>query len=212
MFACSGYCLSVTTEECEYSIRQKKEDRKKRNFESYGINTEMVNAGFQYLVHNENRREILNFIGDFCARFDNFYSWPINGFYLFGSSGVGKSHLASATCNHQELLGIDTLMVHYPALVREIIESNSEETENKLNVCMPRIRVLDDFGGEHIAEWHLESVVNRILMFREQENLPTIFTSYFSVNDLEDLYLKRTRNRKLVQHIVKKLRRQHVLL
>ena len=49
---------------------------------------------------------------------------------------------------------------------------------------------LDDIGAEQSTPWVRDEVLQVILQYRMQEDLPTFFTSNFNFEDLENIFAK----------------------
>lgn len=52
-------------------------------------------------------------------------------------------------------------------------------------IKLAQVLVLDDIGAEQHSPWVRDDVLQVILQYRMQENLPTFFTSNFSFDELE---------------------------
>ena len=60
------------------------------------------------------------------------------------------------------------------------------------------VLILDDIGAEQSTPWVRDEVLQVILQYRMQEDLPTFFTSNFNFEDLENILQKaRTETMKL---------------
>lgn len=133
---------------------------------------------------DENRVGVLLAISDFVKRVgqDN------KGIYLYGSFGVGKSYLMAYLAN---LLSkthlLSTTMLHYPTFVVDVKNAIQDSTvkEKIDHVKTASVLILDDIGAEQHSSWLRDDVLQVILQHRMQENLPTFFTSNFSMAELE---------------------------
>ena len=56
------------------------------------------------------------------------------------------------------------------------------------------ILVLDDIGAESITAWIRDDILGVILEYRMQNELPTFFTSNFSMNQLETEHFTVTKD------------------
>lgn len=133
---------------------------------------------------DENRVGIMLAISDFVKRVgqDN------KGIYLYGTFGIGKSYLMAYLAN---LLSkthlLSTTMLHYPTFVVDIKNAIKDgSVKDRIDeVKTAQVLVLDDIGAEQHSSWIRDDVLQVILQYRMQENLPTFFTSNFSFADLE---------------------------
>ena len=66
-------------------------------------------------------------------------------------------------------------------------------TEDKLELYKKaRILMLDDIGADSMSSWIRDDVLGVILQYRMQEQLPTIFTSNFNMEQLEKEHLTQS--------------------
>lgn len=110
------------------------------------------------------------------------------GLYLYGNFGVGKSYLMAFLANllsktHQ----LSTTMLHYPTFVVDIKNAIGEGlVKEKIDgIKTAQVLIVDDIGAEQHSSWVRDDVLQVILQHRMQENLPTFFTSNFSLAELE---------------------------
>lgn len=133
----------------------------------------------------KSRVEILSLMSDFIG---NFHSSDKKGLYVYGDFGVGKSFLLAALAHDlSEKYSVSTTMIHYPSFVvnvKNAIQSGQVKSEIDA-VKRADILILDDIGAEQHSPWIRDDVLQVILQHRMQENLPTFFTSNFSLADLE---------------------------
>ncbi len=137
------------------------------------------------VILTKSRVEILSWMSDFIG---NFHSPTKKGLYVYGDFGVGKSFLLAALAHDlSEKYSVATTMVHYPSFVvnvKNAIQSGQVKSEID-TVKKADILILDDIGAEQHSPWVRDDVLQVILQHRMQENLPTFFTSNFSMLDLE---------------------------
>ncbi len=137
------------------------------------------------VILTRSRTEILSLMSDFIG---NFHSPTKKSLYVFGDFGVGKSFLLAALAHDlSEKYSVATTMIHYPSFVvnvKNAIQSGQVKTEID-TVKKADILILDDIGAEQHSPWVRDDVLQVILQHRMQENLPTFFTSNFSLADLE---------------------------
>lgn len=133
---------------------------------------------------DENRTEVIRAMTNFVKQMKN----QPKGIYLYGNFGVGKSYLMAYLANllsktHQ----MSTTLLHYPTFVVDIknaIQDGSVK-ERLDTIKQAEVLVLDDIGAEQHSPWVRDDVLQVILQYRMQENLPTFFTSNFSFAELE---------------------------
>ena len=113
------------------------------------------------------------------------------GLYLTGSFGVGKTYLLAATANELAKHDVATTLVHFPSFAVEMKNSiRNNEAGAKINaVKKAPVLMLDDIGADAMSTWVRDDVLGVILEYRMQEELPTFFSSNFSMDQLEKQHL-----------------------
>lgn len=110
------------------------------------------------------------------------------GLYLYGNFGIGKSYLMAYLAHRLSIARqLSTTMLHYPTFVVDIKNAIKDASvKEKIDqIKTAEVLVLDDIGAEQHSPWVRDDVLQVILQYRMQENLPTFFTSNFSFADLE---------------------------
>ncbi|WP_125590391.1 primosomal protein DnaI [Companilactobacillus jidongensis] len=125
----------------------------------------------------------LDFIDNYEHKNDNF----VPGLYLAGDFGVGKTYLLGAIANELIKDDIKTTIMHFPTFAIEmknsIGQNNVLDRVNKVKDA--EILMLDDIGADSMSSWIRDEVLGVILQYRMQENMPTFFSSNFSMSELE---------------------------
>lgn len=134
--------------------------------------------------NDENRVEVMLAITDFVKRFEE----KPKALYIYGNFGIGKSYLMAYLANLLSKTHLQsTTMLHYPTFVVDIKNAIKDGSvkERIDEIKLAQVLVLDDIGAEQHSPWVRDDVLQVILQYRMQENLPTFFTSNFSFDDLE---------------------------
>lgn len=115
------------------------------------------------------------------------YPQPQKGLYIYGDMGIGKSYLMAALAHELAEKGAGVLLLHYPSFVLDIKNAiNTGKVKETLDqVKSADVLILDDIGAEQSTSWVRDEILQVILQHRMQEELPTFFTSNYSLNDLE---------------------------
>ncbi|WP_295728445.1 primosomal protein DnaI [uncultured Limosilactobacillus sp.] len=140
-----------------------------------------------YYTSNEGRTAALNA----AVRFINHYTQNHDftpGLYLSGSFGVGKTYLLGAIANELADQGINSMLVHFPTFAVNMKGSIARHTteQDRDEVKQAPILMLDDIGADALSPWLRDEVLGVILEYRMQEELPTFFSSNFSLDELTD--------------------------
>lgn len=113
------------------------------------------------------------------------------GLYLYGSFGVGKTYLLGAMANELAARGFQTTLIHFPSFAVEMKRSIGNNTSGDKVDAIKRapILMIDDIGADASSTWIRDDVLGVILEYRMQEELPTCFSSNFSMQELQAGYL-----------------------
>ena len=115
------------------------------------------------------------------------------GLYLYGDFGVGKSFMVAALAHDlSEKRGVSSTLLHYPSFVIDVKNAISDGNVKTLvdELKLSEVLILDDIGAEQSTAWVRDEILQVILQYRMQENLPTFFTSNFNFDDLEQHFAK----------------------
>ena len=127
------------------------------------------------------------------------------GIYLYGSFGAGKSYLIAALFNEFAKKNIKSVMVHVPELLRSIKDSFDDDYSERFdNVMNAPLLLLDDIGAEYLTPWSRDEVLEPILQYRMDQELPTFFTSNYSIKELEKHFIindDKMKARRIIERI-----------
>ena len=115
------------------------------------------------------------------------------GLYLYGDFGVGKSFMVAALAHDlSEKRGVSSTLLHYPSFVIDVKNAIGDGNVKTLvdEIKLSEVLILDDIGAEQSTAWVRDEILQVILQYRMQENLPTFFTSNFNFEDLEKHFAK----------------------
>mgnify|MGYP000355706083 CR=1 FL=1 len=119
--------------------------------------------------------------------------------YLFGSAGLGKTHLALSIVNTVLQKGCDVVYVSaqnaFDAIERERFASGEGDTMATLQSA--ELLILDDLGTEYISPY-VNSCLYSLVNTRVCRRLPTIYTS----NIVNDADLQRRYTEKVVSRLL----------
>ena len=147
---------------------------------------EIKNASMKDIdINDKNRVKAIKFLKDF---YDKYGVKKVKGCFLHGSFGCGKSYLVAALLNELARKDVKVIMMYYPEMLRRLKESfNGEDTfaNYMREFKMVDILLIDDIGAETVTPWNRDEVLGTILQYRMDNNLPTFFTSNFTLDELE---------------------------
>lgn len=190
----SGYHSILIASESYIDLQMKKcerleayEEKKKRQelMKSHKIPKSILKANFDSMELDQERMDVITQAIDYCNLFAE--RIPKHGLYLYGSFGVGKSHIAASMANYLTELGVDSFMIYFPDFVQELYNSIKQRTTSHLIDAVKKVKVLiiDDIGAENLNPWVRDEVLGSILQERVGQELPTIFTSNLTLDELE---------------------------
>lgn len=182
-----GYIDVTYVASAEYLARQKALE-KSRRVTLLDLPKTLKTASFDNFDVSEPARQealekALTFENDFLASPNTFHQ----ALYVHGAYGVGKTYLLAALANDLADSGYKTTLVHYPKFANDVkaaIQDNSvQQMVDELQYAA--ILMFDDIGAETNSAWVRDDILGVILQYRMQEELPTFFSSNFSMKNLE---------------------------
>ena len=127
------------------------------------------------------------------VEFSEAYPHVRKGLYLYGDFGVGKSFMVAALAHDlSEKRGVSSTLLHYPSFVIDVKNAIGDGNVKTLvdDLKLSEVLILDDIGAEQSTPWVRDEILQVILQYRMQEDLPTFFTSNFNFEDLEQHFAK----------------------
>ena len=184
-----GYA-DVSYEETPELIAAEKEAAIKKRLNLINFPSSLKNVSFLDVYRDDVRRlTVLNRM----IKFVNDYPNNLKGLYLYGDFGVGKSFMVAALAHDlSEKRGVSTTLLHYPSFVIDVKNAIGDGNVKTLvdEIKLAEVLILDDIGAEQSTAWVRDEILQVILQYRMQEDLPTFFTSNFNFEDLEKHFAK----------------------
>lgn len=170
----------VTYRATPETLAKEAEISKKRRVKLLGMPKSFADVTWDdVLLDDANRLVAYQAVADFIA------DYPKQaGIYLYGKFGVGKSFMMAAMANKLAEKGVSTTLIHYPTFISD--NAGFDELKWQANdIKKVEVLVLDDIGAESNNDWIRDNILQVILQYRMQENLPTFFTSNLTMAELE---------------------------
>ncbi|WP_149454525.1 primosomal protein DnaI [Pasteuria penetrans] len=169
-------------------LLQQKREETERNllFRTHRIPRDVRSASFSSLLVDDQRVDAITAAINFCSAVRQ-GKCPIQGLYLYGPFGVGKSHIAGAIANCLAESNHSSYMFYVPDFLRNLQESISENRvgERLLALKGVDVLILDDIGAEVLTPWKRDEVLGSILQYRSAEGKPVVYTSNLCLEELE---------------------------
>lgn len=171
------------------TLKRQEEERKKQQslMKSMYIPKEILEATFDSIDQDHKSRlaasnKCLQFAMEANPGKDG------KGLYLCGKFGVGKTYMMGAIVNELAARNIPSMIVYVPDFFRELKQSVTDGTvQEKIDyVKKMDVLILDDIGAETISAWIRDDVLGVILQYRMMEKLPTLYTSNYDYDELEE--------------------------
>ncbi len=184
-----GYA-DVSYEETPELIAAEKEAAIKKRLNLINFPSSLKNVSFLDVYRDDVQRltvlkRMIEFVND--------YPNNLKGLYLYGDFGVGKSFMVAALAHDlSEKRGVSSTLLHYPSFVIDVKNAIGDGNVKTLvdEIKLSEVLILDDIGAEQSTAWVRDEILQVILQYRMQEDLPTFFTSNFNFDDLEQHFAK----------------------
>ena len=139
-------------------------------------------------------------IYSFCKDYADDFSLDSESLYLWGSTGLGKTHLASAIAGVVAQNGYQVIFDSSSNLLRKLEKehfSSSRDTtydgaQDELINC--ELLIIDDFGTEFCTQFTVSAIYN-VINSRINKNLPVIISSNLDIEGIEKVYSERIASR-----------------
>lgn len=187
----SNHLIDIGYQPTKELIQEREERRRSHLVRSISMPKMIQDASFKDFNQNENRIAALGL----AVKFTNLYIQSPEkfhkGVYIYGSFGVGKTYLLGAIANRLASKNLPSTMIHFPSFAVEMKRSIQGNTFGAKVDSLKRapLLMIDDIGADASSTWIRDDVLGVILEYRMQEELPTCFTSNFSMQQLQDGYL-----------------------
>lgn len=171
---------------CNKQLSHEEELKRRRLMRSYYASEETMKATFEGLVIDEGNFAAVDAAVLFCEKVGT--GERVKGLYLHGPFGVGKSYIMGAIGRELSERNVASMLVYVPDFIREMKDSISDQSYvGKLELLKEvPVLILDDIGAENLTPWVRDEILGVILNQRANNHLPTLFTSNYSLEELEE--------------------------
>jgi primosomal protein DnaI len=184
--------IDIQYEPCGLKVKSDARKKHAERIKSLFMPKDVLDASFDKLdeamedsIQADREAAIKNAL-DFIEKYEETKS--ANGLYLYGPFGVGKTYIMGAIANRLAEKGHHSLLVYTPEFLREMKNSIQDSTlQEKLEtVKKVPILIFDDLGAETMTSWTRDEILGVILQYRMMEKLPTLYTSNYDYDELEE--------------------------
>ncbi|PAE93483.1 primosomal protein DnaI [Shouchella clausii] len=178
--------IEISYSRCQLKREQEAEQAKLQLIQSLYIPKDILKATFDDMEQNEERADALSEGLEFALSANP--GEKGKGLYLYGKFGVGKTYLLGAIANELKTKNIQSYLIYTPDFFREMKQAIGDGSfQEKLEaVRKAPVLMLDDIGAETTTAWTRDEVLGPILQYRMAEKLPTLFTSNYDYDELEE--------------------------
>ena len=152
------------------------------------LQLEMNQRGMRFLNYSEEQRErrkkLFLAANEFAERYEQ--HMMMKGIYIFGPTGVGKTHLLNAIANRLEERGIMAVVINVGRLIDWLSAASAQHSEMEkiiqTLVSVP-VLLLDEIGQEFANEWTIKKIY-QLINLRYTARLPVLYASNQAPPDL----------------------------
>lgn len=188
-------CRQKEREEQEKQARiekAKQEFLSRQNFSMMG--KKYLDVRFSNVVITENNSSVYEKLKNYVKHSDVMLKENI-GLYIYGDNSSGKTHATTCLCNELLEKGYRCMFTNLATIKNQLFDKkhgmSMDEIIHRFTSCS--FLIFDDVGKEFIGreydsstcKW-LEEVLFELLNTRANANLPTIFSSNYSIQELRD--------------------------
>lgn len=179
--------IQIRYNKCEKLIGNEERKRQQTLIKSLYIPKEILLATFDGLYQdNRSRIQAIEKAFEFASTTKPGESGE--GLYFYGQFGVGKTYIMGAIANELAERKISSMLVYTPDFFRELKSGIHDGSYlGKLDAVknIP-VLILDDIGAETMSSWVRDDILGVILQYRMLEKLPTLYTSNYDFEELEE--------------------------
>lgn len=188
----SNHLIDVAYMPTKETQEKQAQQQLRQRVKSIAMPKSIREANLKNFDQDPDRAEALMAALDFVDAYEASPKRRHQALYLAGSFGVGKTYLLAAVANQLAADGFSTTLVHFPSFAVEMKNAIAQNgVAEKLDALKKSpVLMIDDIGADAMSAWVRDDVLGVILEYRMQEELPTFFSSNFSMEQLEKEHLR----------------------
>lgn len=173
-------------EYCDYALNKLKKDNLSKSYLYCDVPENIIDIDLNNVEYTKDQEQLyLKLAAIYTKKTDK-------GLYIVGDLGVGKTYLCAALANSLVKNGERVAFVKVSNFFNEMksyISTRNELLDININKLQKASYLfLDDIGAEAVSEFVRDDILFRILDYRLENKLTTIFTSNLNKADLEKHY------------------------
>ncbi len=179
--------IHICYNKCEKKMANEERSRQQTLIKSLYVPKDILSASFETL-HQDNRSRITAIAKAFEFASTANPGESGKGLYFHGQFGVGKTYIMGAVANLLAERNIASMLVYTPDFFRELKSGIHDGSYiEKLEIVKnASVLILDDLGAETMSSWIRDDILGVILQHRMLEKLPTLYTSNYDFELLEE--------------------------
>ena len=169
-------------EYCRYALEKKSRENLISRYVYCDIARNLVDLDMNSVAYSDDQKQLYLFLAAIL------HGKRDKGLYISGDLGVGKTYLCTALANSLVKSGKKVAFVKVSNSFNEMrsaIGTNPELIDRNINILKKaEYLFLDDIGAESVSEFVRDDILFRILDYRLENGLITVFTSNLNKSDL----------------------------
>lgn len=187
---CKGERLDLTydgvlideVEYCDYALNRLKKQNLSKSYSYCDIPETLISIDLNNVNYTDEQKDLYLKLAAILHKKAN------KGLYIAGDLGVGKTYLCAALANSLVKNGERVAFVKVSNFFNEMksyINNKNDLMDKNINALMKSTYLfLDDIGSEAVSEFVRDDILFRVLDYRLENKLVTIFTSNLNKDEL----------------------------
>lgn len=197
--------LQIVYEPTKEKLQQDLTRTIKRNLETFESDIYIADATLDdFIISDDLQQQAIDYARRTLQNKDKF----MQGLYLYGPNGTGKSFLLSGLANELTKHNVDVIYAFVPDLIRTLKGAiSTNQLERRINILKrSSVLILDDLGGENMSAWFRDEILLPVLHYRLNANLMVHVSSNVSLAEMaEGMTLNKDYDKIRAMRIVKRI-------